>query len=92
MTNPNRRTRHGDRQREMPELRAAIAGRLVAVRKQAGLTQKSVAERLDKPKSWVGKLETGRRSLLFSEAIALANLFGVSLDHLAAAADLDPPR
>lgn len=75
--------RPGRRPTEDPALRAAIAARLVALRKKAGLTQIEVSERLGRPKSWIGKLETGRRSLLFSEAILLADLFGSSVADLA---------
>ena len=70
------------RSAEAPDLRAAIAARLGEIRRAAGMTQVSVCEQLRKPKSWIGKLETGRRSLLFSEAMALARLYGVELTAL----------
>jgi transcriptional regulator with XRE-family HTH domain len=62
--------------------RATLAVRLALVRKAAGLTQIEVSDRLHRPRSWIGKLETARRSLLFSEAIELAELYGVPLSAL----------
>jgi transcriptional regulator with XRE-family HTH domain len=61
-----------------------MAHRMAQLRRSAGLTQIEVSERLSKPKSWIAKLETGRRSLLFSEAVTLADLYQVNL------ADFDP--
>jgi transcriptional regulator with XRE-family HTH domain len=62
--------------------RLALARRLALVRKAAGLTQIEVSERLRRPRSWIGKLETARRSLLFYEAIELAELYEVPLSAL----------
>lgn len=64
-------------------IRVGIAARLAAARRAAGLTQIAVSDRLDRPRSWIGKIEAGRRGLLFSEAIELAELYGVNLDDLA---------
>lgn len=52
---------------------------LVRTRKQAGLTQQQVADRLGKPQSWVAKVEGGERRLDVIEFI-----------HLARAMDADP--
>jgi transcriptional regulator with XRE-family HTH domain len=64
---------------EDPTVRSAIAARLVACRQAAGLSQQAVADQLDRPQSWLGKLETGRRSLLYSEAVALAAVYEVEV-------------
>ena len=36
---------------------------LIAVRKEAGLTQRQLAERLKKPRSFVANIETGERAI-----------------------------
>jgi transcriptional regulator with XRE-family HTH domain len=64
------------------DLSVAIGQALGLRRRDAGLTQAVVAERLGRPKSWIAKLERGQRSLLFSEAIALAELYDVELGSL----------
>ena len=64
---------------ESPELRDAIAGRLRKARAAAGVTQEEVASSLGRRKSWLAKLERGQRSLLFSEAIDLADAYGIAL-------------
>lgn len=43
---------------------------LVRARKQAGLTQRDVAARLNKPPSFVGKVEKIERNLSVSEFVA----------------------
>jgi transcriptional regulator with XRE-family HTH domain len=45
---------------------------LLAARIKAGLTQKQLAERLDKPQSFVSKYETGERLLDVIELIWIA--------------------
>ena len=45
---------------------------LVASRREAGLTQAQVAERLKKPPSWVAKVEIGERRLDVIEFTTLA--------------------
>jgi ribosome-binding protein aMBF1 (putative translation factor) len=67
---------------ETAEVRGAIADRLAGARKAAGLSQIEVARQLERPRSWIGKLETARRSLLFSEALELADLYGAELGDL----------
>ena len=51
-------------------------------RKKAGLTQVQVAEQMGFAQSRVAKLETGARRLLFSEAVAFADLYGIRLSDL----------
>lgn len=45
---------------------------LVDTRKQAGMTQQDVADRLGKPQSYVAKVEGGERRLDIVELIVLA--------------------
>ncbi len=71
-----------ERAHRHPETRLAVGARLALVRKAAGITQVEVSEKLGRPPSWIAKLETGRRSLLFVEAVDLAELYGVSLTAL----------
>lgn len=58
-----------------PSYKAAIA-ELVAARRASGLTQRSVAERLGKPASYVAKIEVGERRLDIVEFIAFARAIG----------------
>jgi len=64
---------------EPVELRQAIGAHLAQLRRNAGMTQIAVSEQLGRVKSWIAKLERGQRSLLFSEAVELAELYGISL-------------
>lgn len=59
-----------------PSYKAAIAV-LVAARRNSGLTQRDVAERLGKPASFVAKIEVGERRLDLVEFIALARAIEV---------------
>jgi transcriptional regulator with XRE-family HTH domain len=52
---------------------------LRAVRKEAGLNQKELAARLDKPQSFVSKYESGERRLDILEILQICNAVGVSL-------------
>ena len=53
---------------------------LVAARKEAGLTQVEVADRLGKPQSFVAKYEGGERRLDVIEFLAVATALGVRVD------------
>ncbi len=55
----------------------------VPLRPTTALTQAALATTLGRPQSWLGKIESGRCSLLFSEATAVADALGVALDALA---------
>lgn len=50
---------------------------LIAARKDAGLTQVDIAERLDKPQSFVSKYERGERRLDVVEFIDVARAIGI---------------
>ena len=53
--------------------------RLVEARKQAGLTQVEVAERLGKARSFISKCELGERRVDFVELEQLAKMYGKDL-------------
>jgi len=50
---------------------------MVEARKQAGLTQSELAQRLRRPQSFVAKYESGERRLDVVEFVAIANAIGV---------------
>lgn len=52
---------------------------LVVARKAAGLTQVEVAQRLDKPQSFVSKYEHGGRRLDFTEFVELADILSIDV-------------
>lgn len=58
-----------------PVHRACIEA-LVAARKSAGLTQRDLAARLDKPPSFVGKVESIERNLSILEFLAWSYAVG----------------
>jgi transcriptional regulator with XRE-family HTH domain len=57
----------------------AVGRRLAEARGKAGLSQTEVARRMGFAQSRVAKIEIGTRRLLFSEAIAFAQLYKVPL-------------
>lgn len=63
------------------------------LREKAGLTQADVAERLDKPQSFVAKYEGGERRLSVIEFIDVVRALGVepivAMRHLIKATDSD---
>lgn len=61
--------------RYAPEYQSMLR-RLRTARKEAGLTQVQVAERVGRPQSYVSKLETGERRLDPIELRELARLYG----------------
>lgn len=52
---------------------------LKALREEAGLRQLDLAEKLDKPRTYVSKYELGEKTLDFIEVRELCNVFGISL-------------
>ena len=50
---------------------------MIKARKQAGLTQSELAQRLRRPQSFVAKYESGERRLDVVEFVAIANAIGV---------------
>ena len=59
-----------------------LGTRIAALRKQAGLTQAALAERLHISPAAVGMYEQGRREPPCDVLIALAGEFGVTVDYL----------
>lgn len=53
--------------------------RLIKARKEAGLTQVEVAERLKRPQSYISKVETHQRRLDVLELIELLEIYSVDL-------------
>lgn len=52
-----------------------IIERLKKARIDAGLTQQEVAEKLDKPQSFISKIESGERRLDVAEVKKFANVY-----------------
>jgi len=55
---------------------------LLEARKEAGLTQQQVADRLKKPQSFVAKYEGGERRLDVIEFLAVCKALKISAAHL----------
>lgn len=61
---------------------------LVSERKRAGMSRKEVAKKINRSEDVIGKWERGESSpLLNPDGIALANLYGCSIDYLAGLID-----
>jgi transcriptional regulator with XRE-family HTH domain len=58
----------------------AFLQRLRQARLEAGLTQEDVAEKLDKPQSYVSKCESGERRVDFIELLGFAEIYDKPLD------------
>src|SRR5438128_7878585 len=77
-----RKTAGPRRPAEPPELRRAIGERLASLRRESGQTQEQISSQAGRRKSWLAKIERGQRSLLFSEAVELAELLGTPINNL----------
>lgn len=66
----------------MKERNKTIGSRIKELRKQAGLTQKSLAEYLGADQSFISKVEKGERALTSVMLDKLAALFGVEVTAL----------
>lgn len=55
----------------------AVPSLLRALREEAGLTQRTLGERLERPQSWVYNCETANRRVDVTEFIAWASACGV---------------
>lgn len=53
---------------------------LVETRKSKGITQQELANRLDRPQSYIAKVETGERRLDVVEFIEWSTLLGVGAE------------
>lgn len=54
----------------------ALKDALIEARKSSGVTQQQLAEKLDKPQSFVAKYENGERRLDMAEFITIAEELG----------------
>jgi len=59
-----------------------LGARIAALRRQAGFSQAELAQRLGISASAVGMYEQGRREPAADLLVALADIFGVSVDYL----------
>ena len=59
-----------------------IGTRLSAARQDLGLSQEFVAQRIGVPRSALSDIERNRRRVSTDEAVALANLYGCSVERL----------
>jgi transcriptional regulator with XRE-family HTH domain len=69
------------RQAEYQATYQQFLSRLREARRQAGLTQAEVAERLGKPQSFVSKCESGERRVDLVELLAFSRVYEVALDY-----------
>lgn len=76
--------------RELPEIRTAIAGRLLAARRHSGLSQGQVAKLLGLHRPAISEIESGKRRVSAEELTRLAEIYGVSPNWLTAAQDAGP--
>jgi transcriptional regulator with XRE-family HTH domain len=65
---------------------------IIAVRKSSGMTQRDVAKALDKPPSWVAKIESKERRLDLVEFIAIARALKMKEADLLRAVSAALPR
>jgi transcriptional regulator with XRE-family HTH domain len=82
------KSQHAERYQLLPPL-------LRALREEAGLTQRDLAGRLDRPQSWVYNCETANRRVDVTEFIAWSGACGVdprvAFGRLLALSGLDEP-
>lgn len=62
--------------------RTALVEALVNFRHERELTQRQLADLLDKPRSYVSKYEKGERKLDFIEVLQLCEIFEISVEVL----------
>jgi transcriptional regulator with XRE-family HTH domain len=53
---------------------------LVAIRREAGLTQRQLALRAGRPQSWIAKIEIGDRTFYLIDLFYLASGFGLPFE------------
>ncbi len=74
--------RRGQKPQTLPAY-IRLADALIAWRKDRGLKQADLAERLGKQQSFVTKYETRKRRLDFVEVVAILDALGVSVEEAA---------
>lgn len=73
-------------------LHLALMTVLREARLEAGLTQAQLAERMDRPQSFVAKIEVGERQLGVVEFVGYAEALGVTPPELLARIIFDSPN
>lgn len=56
---------------------AALCAALAEIRRDAGLTQRQFSRRINKPQSWIAKIECGDRRFKFLDLFDVADALGV---------------
>ena len=69
-----------------------LGARIAALRREAGLNQAELADRLQVSPSAIGMYEQGRREPSADTLVAMAQLFGVSVDYLLTGQAADKDR
>ena len=69
-----------------------LGARIAALRREAGLNQAELAERLQVSPSAIGMYEQGRRDPSADTLVTMAQLFGVSVDYLLTGQAADKDR
>ena len=69
-----------------------FSSRLLALRKEKGVSQQVIAENLGVSFHQISKMETGQRGASLEVACALADYFDVSLDYLCGRSDVPERR
>lgn len=69
-----------------------FSSRLLALRKEKGVSQQVIAENLGVSFHQISKMETGQRGASLEVACALADYFNVSLDYLVGRSDVPERR
>ncbi len=63
----------------MQKRKRILLQKLVEARKEANLTQQEAASKLDKPQSFISKIESGERNVDFLELEDIAKAYGKPL-------------
>lgn len=58
-----------------------LLGKLEEARKKSGLKQTEVAEKLEKPQSYVSKIESGERKISFTDLEDLSKVYSVPITY-----------
>lgn len=73
-------------------MQTILGARLQFLRKEAGLTQKQLADRLNTANNTISQYENGDRTPSIETQMNIARLFGVSIDFLVGRTDDRSPR
>ncbi len=74
--------RGGMRKKEIFQQNEILGELLRTIRKENGLTQAEIANRLGKPQSYISKYETGEKRLDLSEIRSIAQAIGIQLSEI----------